>query len=116
MYLGGGRPRHINAAAPYADKLARLMESGRWGRAYADTLRIAEPAALCALPVGGLRDIRKLYIYLNADAVVFLNDQPLRMRVTRQGFWELLADTPVHALAVRADVAPAWGKYVVFGD
>lgn len=103
-------------ASPYADKLANLVEAGVWGRGYADILRINARNTLCALPLGRLMNIRKLYIYMDADAVVYIDDQPLRMRVTKHGFWELLADTPVHALAIRADVVPATGKYVVFGD
>lgn len=103
-------------AAPYADKMANMVESGRWGRAFAETLRIADRSSLFSLPTGTVQDIRKVYIYLDADATVFLNDQPLRMKVTKQGFWELLADTPVHTLGIRADVAPASGKFVVFGS
>lgn len=93
-----------------------MVESGVWGRAHARVISLDASGLETALPLGGLRSVSKVYLYLNADAVLLINGRFLRMQVTRQGFWEFLADAQIHSLAIWTEGICAQGKYCVFGQ
>lgn len=104
------------AEARYATKLTGMVESGVWGHAYWANIFFAPHSRHeSPLPLGGIRHVRKLYVYLNGDATLIINGARLPMVVSREGYWELKADVAVMSLAIEVDNVTASGKYCVFG-
>ena len=104
------------ADARYANKLTGMVESGVWGHAYwANIFFAPQSRHESLLPLGGIRHVRKLYVYLNADATLIVNGARLPMVVSREGYWEMKADAAVQSLAIEVDHVTASGKYCVFG-
>lgn len=104
------------AEASFATKLTGMVESGVWGHAYWANIFVAEKGrCVSRLPLGGISVVRKLYVYLNADATLIVNGARLPMVVTREGYWELVADVAVTSLELEVEGTTASGKYCVFG-
>ncbi len=87
-----------------------------WGHAYSANIFFAVgDRGESRLPLGGLTRVCRLYVYLNADATLIINGNRLPMTVTREGYWELVADMAVQSLALQVEGLAASGKYCVFG-
>lgn len=93
-----------------------MVESGRWGYAHTAFVRLADGQPHCPLPLGNLRRITKVFVYLNRDAELLVNGCVFQMKAQRAGAWEFIADMEVRSLGISKPDGDAVGKYCVFGD